>query len=332
MGTGTPEEPRCRSHDADVVSECASCGRGLCDICWQRSHGQTGKSWCEPCIAHSERTWPWAMPLLTVSSATLALVAAMKYVPQLERWWQAILGGGILLLASLGWYSFAIAKRRREAPGFVPRSPDRPPQPAFHRGGYRDPVRHRRPALGVLPPLSADETLLTALGALLAIAALGLFTLDWLPPWLRFEALVLALGAVVTATLTWVVYRGHAVADDAPIAARGHKKKETLPHHALMFLVALFAPTGPGVLAIVALSIPIFVGFGLMWAVAIVFPLAYLLTYSVLGRGLVAASRLHRHKAGDLPAALQVGVVGGLVVALPLAGLFALGHWVGLQL
>lgn len=295
----------------------------------------TEEPWCEACIEHSERTWPFALPIMAISCTAVAL-GTVRQVYWIERWaeFDGVLSGvAISLLCALTWYSLTIAQRKRHTRAFVPRDLESRRPPTEHRGSYRDAVRRRRVVDASLPPLSADETLLTAVGALLVLGVLAMVSLEGWPLWLRLEAIVGALAALVMGTVTWVVYRGHAVADDmVELPPRKGPEGEALPHHLLAFIVALFAPTGPGVLAIVALSIPLFVALGAMWALAFAFPLAYWLTYHVLGGGLVRVSRRHRHKAGDLRASLVVGVVAGLLVSLPLAGLVGFGHWAALQL
>ncbi|RLB55405.1 MAG: hypothetical protein DRJ42_06395 [Deltaproteobacteria bacterium] len=324
----TDESTRCRPHDAVGVGTCESCGRALCDTCWQRTRHGTEELWCEPCIEHDERTWPWALPVMTVSCSFVGFVGVrnqwMIFWPEADGVLTLIF---LFSIVPLGWYSAAIARRKRETPGFVSRTAGAPDSGTVpeHRGGYREAARRRRRPRAALPPLSADETLLTVLGALLAVGTLSVFAFDAWPLWMRFEAVALAFGAVTTGTLTWVVFRGHAVADDRPpMPSRTVSEAETAPHNILFFLMGASAVTGPGVFVVVALGALVLAVFGTMWAVALTFPVLYWLVYRLLGTGLVAVSRRHRHKAGNLGPSLLVGVVGGLVVAAPLAGFVGL--------
>ncbi len=323
---------RCRPHDVDAVGECESCGRALCDECWQRTREGTEELWCEPCIEHDERTWPWALPVMTISCSFVGFVAVrsqwMKFFPEADGVLTLI---ALFSITALGWYSVAIARRERETPGFVGRTAGAPDSGTVpeHRGGYREAAHRRRRPRAALPPLSADETLLTVTGALLAVGTLSVFAFDAWPLWMRFEAVALAFGVVTMGTLTWVVFRGHAVADDRPpMPSRTVSEAERAPHGLLIFLMGASAITGPGVFVVVALGALVLAVFGAMWAAALTFPVLYWLVYRLLGTGLVAVSRRHRHKAGNLGASLLVGVVGGLVVAAPLAGLVGLGQWV----
>lgn len=306
-----------------------SCGLAVCHECCRKTPEGEDELWCDPCVSHAERRWPWALPTLTLSAAALAFAGIRPWLIQGNETKHSLIDGvGFAALVVLGWYSFLIARHRRARHVFVERDLPDSPTTARHRGGYRDAPPKRLLERNVMPPLSADETLLTALAALFGLGSLGVLQFGFLPLWLRFEVFVVALALVVGGTLSWVVYHGRAVADDAAAPpAPSDSAKSFAPHTALMGLLYLSVATGPGALGLIIVAIPVAIAFGLLWLVAIAVPLIYLLLYNVLGRGLVRVSARHRDKRGDLRASLVVGAVGAVVVALPLAALVGVLQW-----
>lgn len=302
--------------------------------------------YCAPCVDHVERRWPWAIPALFVVAVLLAVAATLHLVPDLhddvfhlERLRQIVVGVTVLGLAAFGWYAVSV-ERARKVHAFTRRTPEEH-DPALQGGGYREAAKPRR-TRELAPPLSADEATICLLGALMAAGVIATTIASGAPLWLRAEAVLGAMFAVIAGGTTWVIYRGQRVSDDGLEVPRQLRKDKRvkedldtdpsgdglvdtelgsimLPHELLIMIAALTTTTGPGVLVVLLLLLPFALVFGLAAAAALAVPLAYVWIYRLLGKGLVRVSRLHGKKAGQLGPSLTVGVVAGLVLTAPFA-------------
>jgi len=296
----SPAVKTCAVHDDQrIVTECASCERDLCGLCW--GHDVDEHPACDDCVAHLRERSPWVLPATFGAFAGLVVLYVLPEVlgpmtPTARDWTYGI----ALVVTALATYFLYRGERSAKLKRVIEERPrvevDTPPELAG--GPYRGrPVR--RVVERVLPVWSGEITVVSVLAAL----GLSAFAVPWGTDLARWQQGLVVLGAwwlIWFATLFYILLRGRRVADDHGATSRlgVESPKGTLPgpRTLLEVVVAAFMITGPqgvlvGFAVAVVLAIPVFTSFGL----SIVVPALFLGAYVVLGRGV-------RFAVNDAPA------------------------------
>lgn len=330
-----PVVKMCAAHETQrVVTECASCERDLCGVCW--GHDVDGLPACDDCVVHLRERSVWVLPAtFGAFSALLVLFVLPAFLgdaSQAVEEWSVGIGP---VLAALATYFLVRGERSAKLKRTIEErrrvGTDRPPEltGAPYRGR---PVR--RVVERVLPVWSGEITVV----ALLSAFGLSAFAVPWGIALARWQQGLTVLGAwwlIWFGALFYVLYRGRRVADDHGATSRvgiedPEGQKLPGPKSMLGVLVAVFGMTGPqgillGFAVAAVVAIPVVTSFG----VAVLVPALFLGAYAVIGRGVRFAVNDAPACVGDAKASALRAAVFASTFTFPAAVLAALA-WLAL--
>lgn len=308
--------------DAESISGCASCERGMCGACW--THTVDGEAWCSSCVDVLNEPVSWLAYLAGAVLATSLSWIGATHIPTPARW--IVLGVFVLAVCIMAWRLHGRAASRRAGYNIKARAADAEP-PRKAPGGYRQgraPLRVRR----VAPPVSGSLTALIV-GSLMALAAVVFPNILQLPRWLEFEVVVAMWWGVWAVTFTTLLYRGWRVARDlkslkgvakAPSQPSSQSKSKSSINWADALSGGLELD---GCLLVIALALA--VGAALLLA-ELLLPMLLIGAYWLIVRGLATVANDRHECEGRFGRALLWGVLWSAAYTLPLAGLVFVGQ------
>jgi hypothetical protein len=322
---------------ATAVARCGHCGRLLCNECYR--FRAAGAPMCARCVYESE-TRPQRRISLAAAFVSLVYGGGAVLARRYDLWESdaptLVFGAVAALVVAI---AIGLSGRRRDAPTVERREPEEDVDEAALdvRGSpYRAQVR--RIVHAASPRLSGRLTVLVVALSLASSAVLLPASLK-LPRWVELEVVLGAWWALLTATLTTLLYRGFRLADDwvyfapwdRPAAstrdgkpAPGGKSKGS----ALDWASGCdgcgggcnAADLGEGAVALVGVALALGIALGAAWIlVELAMPLVFFLVYWVLMKAIGRAARDNHDCEGGLARSLLWGAVWATLYLAPLA-------------
>jgi hypothetical protein len=327
----------CLTHpQTEGLARCSSCSTPMCAECFQWTIHH--KPCCEPCAFEKStartRALSFAISFFGFGLAVLiGLWIKPNQTPASEDSPLAyLIFGGLVFLGVSAWLFFKVVESTNEPlePANLEREEALPPPLEEPESPSADPYRVpakvvlRRMAMRSIPYASGFTTAMILLVSFALVALLLPLSLH-LPTWVEAEVVLLAWWALLTTTLTTLLYRGWRLKDDLTYATPWSKPGTASSGSNRGNLGGLgsigdLGSAGEGCAVILVIIVAGVLLLGAAWLISelvlpLVFFLAYWLTMKALGR---VANDKHQCE-GALARSLGYGVLWGLLYMAPIA-------------
>lgn len=329
--------PPCRAHPLRPArAACAQCNARLCNDCYR--FRMNGKPACAACAyGASTRTRRWVS--LAVSFAGLCLVALFTGLRRyrLDPAVVVLFGLGMVVITGALLYGARNGADVDVTKRLVDDADDGPASMSGARHPYRG--RLRKVLSHVAPRVSGTTTALVV-GTAFLVSGVLLPTALKLPRWIETELVLTAWWVVLSAVLSFLLYRGYRLADDwvyfspwdRPASADETKPSTPTAKSAKSGLDwgcsdGCSGIDGEGALVALVVGAALALLLGAAWVlVEIAAPLVCLVVYALVLRAVGRVARDNHQCQGDLGRAVGWGLGWATLYLLPLAALTGILH------